>query len=491
LRNRLLLFLIGALVICYLPLAARRDSAFDWGDPESLLGMLRHISAARVREAYASSMFGSSIAPRLVLFEQLGYAPWLLMAAALGLVASLATQRRAALLCLAVLTLDLAYAVWVNPMGIRERQLGHASGAVLALFGGVGVGWLVEQVLARAPRIGPLAALGGTWLALEALWWAPWPAAADGYVAAERYGAGSSLSELAPRAVYLCSTDSACAAALFGVYAEGMRPDVAVLPAQHAWDRTVLRRLGGVPALSELVEPMAARAIAEGRAGPAQRRALAVAVTGGIARATQRPVYFEDANVATLSAGLALSNVPWLAADPAGLGSASGPEPAADGGEDDRLGPDSRLLANAASLRLISLERARFGEAGPSAPLARTLWASAHAELGKVLLRAGLIEDALWELKRTTNLTPERALAHSNLGVGLEQAGELRAALEETKLALRLDPAQATPWVNLARLVLTRNGAPAAREVLSEARRQAVEDPRLEELRRAIDPAPP
>jgi tetratricopeptide (TPR) repeat protein len=490
---RALLFASGALVIAYLPLASRRDTAFDWGDPQNLLGLLRHLSAARVREAYAAKMFAGASAARLVLFEQLGFAPWLLVAAAVGLVATWQKQCRAALVCLSVLTLDLAYAVWVNPMGIRQRQLGHASGAVLALFGGIGIAWLVERALLRAPRLGALAALGGTWLALEALWWAPWPPASDGYVEAERFGAGSTATELAPRAIYLCSSDSACAGALFAMYIEGARPDLAVLPAQHLWDRGVLRRLSGVPRLAGLVDASTEQTIAEGRAGPELRRMLAERVAAGLAHTNgERPVYFEDANVAARSPGLGLSKVPWFALDSAGLRDANAAEPAADGGEDDLdaepRDPTGRVVANEASLRLIALERARFDEAGPTTPLARDLWASAHAELGKVLLRAGLTEDALWELKRTAALTPERALAHSNLGVCLEQAGDVRAALEETKLALRLDPTEPTPWVNLARLVFTRNGPVAAREVLTEARRQAVEDPRLEALRRAIDP---
>ncbi|MGW8281807.1 MAG: tetratricopeptide repeat protein, partial [Gemmatimonadota bacterium] len=51
---------IGALVLLYLPLASVRDTAFDWGDPQTFSRWLRHLSAARIREAYAAALFNDA-----------------------------------------------------------------------------------------------------------------------------------------------------------------------------------------------------------------------------------------------------------------------------------------------------------------------------------------------------------------------------------------------------------------------------------------------
>jgi tetratricopeptide (TPR) repeat protein len=448
---------LAALLIAYLPLASRRDLAFDWGDPETPVALWRHLSAARIREAYASDMFANQGAPSAVLFAQLAQHSWLLLLALLGLVVLWRARRPIALLSLALLSLDLGYAVWVNPMGIAERQLGHASGALLAVLGGLGGACSIHALAARLrPRAFALSRVSLA-LALLLLFQIEWPQRADGYAVSERYGAGSPLLDLAPRSVYVCATDSACASALFAVYAEGARPDCVVVPAQHLWDETVTRRLVGLVSTSHAPLPATAR------------RAQADRTLREVLRSSRlRPVYVEIPQATALDPAAIASgfeHVPWIGVS---------------------AQPFDPGLAERATRQLAAIERARFGAAGPPTALSRGLWASAHAEFGKVCLASDALAAGTAALRRAVELTPERAVAHSNLGVALEKQGDLSAALTETRRALELEPARPTAWVNLARLMLRTTGREAALSVLNAADRNAVRDPRLNALRAAL-----
>jgi hypothetical protein len=287
---------------------------------------------------------------------------------------------------------------------------------------------------------------------------AAWPDARKVALIAERYGASSPLLDLAPRAVYVCSSDSACASALFAVYAEGARPDVAVVAAQHLWDPTVTRRLHGLPALT-------------GSGSPGELVPLRLAE---LARSRQlRPMYAELWPERGWS-GLSLTSAPWLALTPEAPRDASDEASATPGPCDGEA-------------RLSALERARFGAAGPATPRARALWASAHAEVGKALLHERRSAAAVRALARAAALTPDSSVALSNLGVAREAAGDLIGALRATERAVELDPQRPTPWVNLARLMLLARGQDAARMVIAEARRHQLQDPRLLALLHALD----
>ncbi|MEY4583252.1 MAG: hypothetical protein RL701_7955, partial [Pseudomonadota bacterium] len=151
----------GALIVAYIPLAALRGGPFNWGDPRSWHALVRHLSAARIREAYAAELWSSAPAPHFgsQLLEQ----PWWLLLALFGLVAVWRQQRSLALAWLAIFSLDLAYAVWINPMGIAARQVGHASFALRALAAGSGAAvlhaWWLQQL---SPRWARSAAVSGS-----------------------------------------------------------------------------------------------------------------------------------------------------------------------------------------------------------------------------------------------------------------------------------------------------------------------------------------
>ena len=271
--------------------------------------------------------------------------------------------------------------------------------------------------------------------------------AQDGYAVSERYGAGSPLVELAPHALYVCESDTACASALFAVYAEGTRPDIDVVPAQHLWEPSVLRRLRGLP-LAAASDAQRWPIKAE-RARWAARRAQAL-----LQRAQARPVYVERVERLPID----LQAAPWI---PLVVGAA---------GDDE----------------IARLERARFGANGPSTVLAKDLWASAHEALGAVWLARGSESQAVAAYARTVALTPLRAAARTNLGVALERRGDLHGALQQIAEAVELDPQRPTPWVNLTRLLLRTQGPEAARNALQTAQRYEVKDPRLDALTREL-----
>jgi hypothetical protein len=450
-----------ALLLCYLPLASLRDTAFDWGDPQTLERLVRHVSAARIREAFADALFSGDGLPRVRLVEQLTEQPGWYAPALLGVVGCLRAQRTRALLLGVLLSLDLAYASWINPMGVAQRQVGHTSFAILALFAGCGAACFVERIRAYRPRwaqLGSALTAGAClWLSGNTLWQLP---AQDGYASSERYAAGSPLLDLPARAVYVCESDSACASGLFALYAEGTRPDLDVVPAQHLWDPTVLRRLRGLPlaAADASWPPVAARA---GLTADRQRSLLE--------QSALRPVFIERVPYLlgqVASKRLDLSHVPFI------------------GVLADTAGTPARAESDA----LHKLELARFGPAGPHSPLARELWASAHETLGLVYLHSGREPQAVAELSRAVALTPLRAAARSNLGIALERRGDLPAALHETAQAVELDPLRATPWVNLTRLLLRVHGPAAARAALFDASQYAVHDARLDALSAELQP---
>lgn len=452
-RRSALLAGLGAWIVVYLPLASRRDVAFDWGDPETWLGLWRHVSAARIREAYGSQLLRVGTTPAGAWLGRLFEQPVWCLAAAAGCYALARDKPRAALLFAAVFSLDVAYASWINPMGEASQQLAHASSALLALAAGLGAAWLVTGLRARnawAGRAGSLALVAAAVLQLSL---AAWPERADAHLYAERYGSLSPLVDLPPRAIYACASDDACAQASFAVYAEGVRPDLSVVPAQQLWDRALARRLPELMRVDPGDEPP-----------PGHRAAQAEEQLSALARSHElRPLFLERWPEGWY--GLTLTAAPALSLD----------QGAAD--------PGAELA------RVRAQEHARFGAAGPQSVAARRLWSSAYEEMGAAWVREGRYARALPLLRRALELTPARAVLHTNLGVALEGTGDLAGALAATERAVELEPRRPTAWVNLTRLMLRARGSDAARFVLAEARRRKLRDERLVALQRALDRA--
>ncbi len=453
--------LATALVIAYLPLAARREPPLDWGDPSTLSALFAHLTAARIRSSFAHEMFGGGprTLPSLLLASQLSEHAILFAPALLGGVALFMRARRAFLVLALALTLDLAYAVWINPMGIADRQLGHASGAILAIFAALGV----ADLCARSTRYAILrwlAPASALLLAAALCTSTRWPTLADGYVLGERHGSGGPASELPPRSVYLCTSDSACASGLWSAHVEHVRPDLVVMPAQHLWDHAVLRKLRPRLRALHLELPTDEPSQPQARAALAARMVREL-----VARAAVQPVLFESDDP------VARASRRWRIAPAAAAPLLQVLQTSADPGAMD-----------AAISQTNALLRARFGPIGPTSTLARDAWCDAYGTLGKSALLAGDAGHAVLAFRRAVATAPEHASNYSNLGVALEAHGDLLGAFGATKRAIDLDPTRATAWANLARLSMRIATPEDTQKILAAARSFDIHDPRLERL---------
>jgi hypothetical protein len=466
--------LAGALVLAYLPLASRRDAAIDWGDPETLSGVLAHLTAQRIRNAFQSDMFGGNqrapglLADQLSAFGVLGC----FIVVALGALAlrrflrSAPGERSPALPYLVAVAvigcLDVAYALLINPMGVADQQCGHVAGACLAILGGVSAAWLLSLKTGRFLYLTPEVLVVVTSLAQLA------PAAMaerqDGYVLGELFGSGGPITALPPRTVFLCTGDSACASGMFATAVERVRPDVDVAAAQHLWDATVLRNIEGVSAQpAATVEERAGRALDNTRA---------------LLRGAARPVVLETRGIATQAAPDVLL---------APLGAAPFLTPVSEVGE-GAFAPSLAALQRALA--------ARFGAPGsatgvPEDERARFWWSRVYSELGTAALASPAFAAGLGALQQAAQIAPARATAWINLGVAYEKAGQVEAAIHMAQRGIEVDPSRPTGWVNLARLEYARGNVAGARHVLEQAAQAGVSDPRLQAMAAQLSRAQP
>ena len=389
---------LGAIVVsalvAYLPLRSAVDPAFDWGDPETPSRVWEHLSAARIRTAFADTVTDSR-----PFFGQLAELAW----CAPLLVVGVTRARTRVALPLALLTLDVAYGAWVNPMGIVDRQVGHLAGAMIAVLAGVGV----DAVVAAHPQfrwfsVGALATSLGLGIVFSATHADIDPAGSDSML-----GGGGVLATLPPRTVYVCSSDDACSAALFARYAAGERPDVVVLVAQHLWEP---RERAKLPELSD--DPT------RPESGPA-RAELAHRVLQQVA-SSRRPLRFEDE-----------ASIPFRdrlrAAEPlvAQLGSSTD-----DSASSWSVFFESRFTASRRGCDVL---------------------ARSYEALGRSHLRNDDLDRTRDAFARSVVASPERAVGWVNLAVVAARLGRLDEAIVMTELATRLEPSRATAWINLAR----------------------------------------
>lgn len=453
----------GALIIAYLPLASLRQPDLDWGDPETLRAVWDHLTAARIRSAYKGEMLRSGAHGALAVFDQLAelwpLMPFMAFALALGFI------RRRALVVLAPLSIvvaDLAYATTINPMGAVDRQVGHIAGAGIALLGGIGVSALIGYAhghrLWRGFAI--LSAAGfATGLAMRL----PTADLHDGYAANELFGGGGPMARVPPRTLVVCRTDDACAGGLFAAYVEAIRPDVDVVPAQHLWERTVVRRIGH----GRVVDAILARHLE-----PAERADASNAVLRWLAGAkAPRPVLFESAEALN---GIGYKGTTHLSQSVPYI-------------ETSAPGAAPTIMAAEVLERLDALSRARVDGDFPRAERAQEAWAGVYDGVGAQML-ASDPKQAARSFQRAIDFAPTGATHVTNLGVAREAMGDLGGAVTSAERAIALAPERPTAWLNLARLRLKLRDPGAARQVLDLAARANVHDPRLDELSRQLAP---
>jgi tetratricopeptide (TPR) repeat protein len=491
---------LGAAVVAYLPLRAARASLANWGEAETLGGLVQHLSAARIRNAFADEIgshdlvvLGDHLRRFLGLVEgQLGI---LALVAALGGLVVLLTGRatRAVGLLLVVMIVgEVLYAVLLNPMAISDLQNGAPLALAVAISAGAGI-------LAAARRAGEASSFAAGALAVVVCV----PAAlADG---AGKIGFGpeaarwtrGALADLPPRALLISTSDDLSAGLLYEQAAGGARPDVTTLVRQQLWDKKLVAArvahagntiLPTIEALRWLGRSERDRVEHEGDAlRTLVRRELAV-----------RAVAWEPgSDVPPVPAAQIEPGVPvfTLHDGPAPL------EPARPLAErvESLLSPGRdpfvRRLEAAflSSLGRLYLERGDAVRAGglfetalavhPADGAAATNLAVVRAQRGDLRGAVLLADDVLERdpLRRVTRLNSARYHL---------QLGDLDAAQRQFQfLSERARPAgDATAFAGLGRVALRRGDRPEAARLAAHARKLAPADPELhvldEELRR-------
>jgi hypothetical protein len=417
-------------VALYLPLRSARVPELDWGHPRTAVALVEHLDAARIRRAFAGQMFAATAGParRIAAQTEADLGTLALVAAAGGALALAARRggaRRGALAFLLVVALgDVAYAIWINPMGIADRQTGVPLALALAALAGVGVAAGARPFGRAAPfSAGALALV----IAVQPILGGATAKQAGRATEAPRGWAEAALAGAPPGAVVWTQSDSLTAGLFWLTLAEPVRPDVAVLARQHAWDV-----------------------------------ARSAAVLGGGAR---RAVLWElggDAQPAPVVPGVPVGWVAPTAPLPLAAQIARVERVFADTGDEDTAATAERAT------RILGGLAARAGDPATAERLtarAVALGAGPLERLNLARYRLALGDDAgaAPEAEAAARALPARAEAWSLVGVLDARAGRCADAARHLARALALDPADRDANANLARLPLCYGKMPRSR----------------------------
>jgi len=450
---------LGCAVVAYLPLRAARAPAANWSDPRTLGAALAHLSAARIRHAFAGEMFhrvGAHLADFARLTEaQLGL-PALLCALG-GLVWLCASERRRTLgvLLAVVLVGDVLYSAAINPMAIDDLQDGHPTALVLAIAAGAGV-------LAIARRLGGRAA---PWAAgaLAVLVCVPAALADVDYKLGLSHEAASwtraALAEAPPRARVLVESDDLAAGTTYEQYVAGARPDVLVLVRQHAWDKAeeaarVRRAAAGDEHVPLLWEPGA-----DALPSPIEPDVPLYRVGGGVEGALPPPRPLAE-RVASLL------------------------QPAHDPTVRE---VECEALVALGRLYLSRGEAARANALFETALAVRPGDAAAGVDLAVVHARAGDVRGALAIVDAVLARHPDRYVARLNAARWRLVSGDSDGAARDFAAAHELSPDAAAPLVGLARVALGRGDHAGAQHYLHAAEKTDSSDADLRALKKELD----
>jgi hypothetical protein len=418
---------LGAAVVAYLPLRAARTPYADWADPRTLGGVVGHLSASRIRAAFAGEMGARDPVVAWthlrqvggLLEGQLGLLALLAAALGLGLTVAQKPSRGLGVVLLAVGLGDLAYSVTINPMGIADLQ----TGAPLALVLAIGVGLGVAAAARRAGRAAPFVAG-----ALGVLVCVP-AALADGAgktgLAAEPIRwTRAALAEAPPRALLLTTSDDLSAGLMYEQAVAGARPDVTALVRQQLWDPS-------------LVGQRVAHAGDELRPSLEALRYF---------HRTPEQLAAHDAELlhALTKRELPLRAILWEAAGdapPVPLDEVEAAVPLFVLHDAPVALPPARPLAEGVE-QLLQPGRE---------PFVRRTSASVLSTLGRFYLERGDAVRADGFFETALSVRPGDAAAATNLAVVRAQRGDLRAAADLVEEALVREPLRATTRLNAAR----------------------------------------
>ena len=408
---------IGGLTNLYLVAAALRGGPHNWGDPSTLPSLLRVLAGTEIREAFTGEMGSLTHASEHLLeaVRQLGgFAP--IIAAGLLVLFGMVRWRRggeqvpAALTAVAtMIAIEVVYAIFLNPMGLRDLQNLQWTALLLPLLG---LAWLER---AEVPDSGKRWLLPAAALALALLLRAPTDARAVGFAndwSAEDLAA-MALAAAPPEAVVLPASDSLIAGTLFLQVAGDARPDLYLLGRSQASREASLRYLDARQPFSLLGEPPESGDLADLR--PRFGRLLTRATEAGHAVLWERLTRDTD-----LPAATALTDC-WPLAIATPGGSCPDERRHVDGALDLRFGQAARA-ASGASL----------------APY-RGWLAEQHGARGSDAARAGDWTGALPAFAGAATLETSSSRL-SNLAVALANLGRTDEAFAALEAGWRLYP---------------------------------------------------
>jgi hypothetical protein len=242
------LFLIGLSVYVYLPLAAAHYPPVNWGNPQTWPRFV-WVVTARQYQGFAFGLDLAAIPGRLsawagLLGDQFGW--WGLAIALAGLWGWWQRDRRFALFSLTWISLAGIYAFFYDA-GDSEVYLLPAM-LLLALWWGEGARYLLQVSQHLRPRQYP-------WprLALSVVLLLPllslalhWQAARPNDDGLARAYIDQALGCVEPDGLVISRGDKPTFALWYGLYAEGQRPDVAIVNGPllaYSWYRDEMRRL--------------------------------------------------------------------------------------------------------------------------------------------------------------------------------------------------------------------------------------------------------
>ena len=230
--------------VVYLPLAAQRPAALNWGNPFDIDGIWAHLSAASIRGAYDDQIGGGggwSALAHVVATQ----GRWLALPAVLGAATLVRSRPRALAATLLLMLADASYSAVLNPMGLRDQQAG-----LMVLLGLAVLSLQALQVAAQlctrplppglaAPTAALLQSAAVGAVVLSGLG----PGAGQGDLLSGGRYADALLAHANPDQLLVASSDHASSGCTWLQAAEGSRPDVLCLPAAFLRDDRATRHL--------------------------------------------------------------------------------------------------------------------------------------------------------------------------------------------------------------------------------------------------------
>ncbi len=230
-----LFVLAGAVVVLYLPIRSAMLPVRAWADVSTFTGFLGHLSGQSIRESFAGEMLdtGGAAWVHLTLYGEQVLAmagSWLPLVIA-GAWATATRRPLAASILLAWFCMDALFAVFVNPMGLVEKQTSLLSLLVLAVLAGVGAAFLVNWVmrLQGSYRVAlvPVALLAALFLLVLSPVRSLSPAERRSRAGAHGYGmVRGAFVGMGPDGLLVTSQDDLSALSMYFVEVERRRPDV-------------------------------------------------------------------------------------------------------------------------------------------------------------------------------------------------------------------------------------------------------------------------